>query len=94
MGYRHDMSQETDRKELLPEGWREFEILSCEEQVSKQGNDMFKFVFVDVETRQEEEKWTKRLTSSSLEEAPAVHSRLSQQQGSALKFPCSRSIKR
>jgi len=50
-----DMSKESEKKKLLPEGWREFEILDCKEQVSKQGNDMFKFTFIDVETEQEEE---------------------------------------
>ncbi len=49
------MKGEKEKKIALPEGWREFEILTCEEQVSKQGNEMFKFIFADCETGQEEE---------------------------------------
>lgn len=48
--FKMDMSQESERgtKMLLPEGWRVFKITACEEQVSKQGNEMFKFNFLDV----------------------------------------------
>lgn len=55
MGYKMDMRGEKEKKNPLPEGWRDFEIISCEEAVSKQGNDMFKFIFADLETGQEEE---------------------------------------
>ena len=55
MGYSMDMSGETERKGLLPEGWRRFKITSCKEQVSKSGNDMFVFSFLDCERQQEEE---------------------------------------
>jgi len=55
MGYEMDMSQESEKKQLLPTGWREFEIINCEEQISKQGNMMFKFTFTDTEFKQEEE---------------------------------------
>jgi len=30
MGYEMDMSQESEKKQLLPTGWREFEIINCE----------------------------------------------------------------
>ena len=49
-----DMSHEKEKKQALPEGWREFEILTCEPEISKSGNDMFVFVFVDTELNQEE----------------------------------------
>lgn len=55
MGYSHDMSKEKDKKQLLSEGWRKFQIVDCDEQVSKQGNEMFKFQFMDVETEQVED---------------------------------------
>lgn len=55
MAYEMDMSQETQKKQILPEGWREFEITDCEEQTSKQGNMMFKFTVIDTELEQEEE---------------------------------------
>ncbi len=56
MPYKHDMSQENESgKVLLPEGWRDFEIVNCVETVSKQGNDMFKFTFVDKETTEDVE---------------------------------------
>ena len=55
MGYKMDMSHEKDKKELLPEGWRAFEILECSEETSKAGNLMFKFKILDIETQQEEE---------------------------------------
>ena len=49
---KHDMSGEKQpvRKRLLPEGWREFEIISCEPSVSKAGKEMFVFQFQDLET--------------------------------------------
>jgi len=55
MSYRHDMSKESKKKALLPEGWRPFKITACEEKVSKKGNDMFVFTFTDIETGQDEE---------------------------------------
>lgn len=55
MGYSMDMSQESERKQLLPEGWREFKIIGCEEGISKAGNDKFIFTIVDKGTGQEEE---------------------------------------
>lgn len=55
MRYSHDMSEEKEKGALLPEGWREFEILGCVEHISKKGNEGFKFTFADVETHQEEE---------------------------------------
>lgn len=51
--YRHDMSGESQRPPVLPEGWRIFKILACVAEVSKQGNEMFKFRFWDVGTAQE-----------------------------------------
>ena len=39
------------RKRLLDEGWRVFEIISCEPSVSKGGNEMFIFEFKDEETQ-------------------------------------------
>ena len=50
--YKMDMSKEKEvtRKKLLPEGWRKFNILSCEPSVSKSGNDMFIIELEDVET--------------------------------------------
>lgn len=53
--YKHDMSGESERKKLLPEGWREFRIMDCVEQTSKAGNEMFKFIFRDIETQQDED---------------------------------------
>lgn len=55
MGYKHDMSTEKERKGLIPEGWRRFEIYGCEEQTSKAGNLMFKFSILDSELGQDEE---------------------------------------
>jgi hypothetical protein len=56
MGYKHDMSKEKSRKDLLPEGQRKFQIVGCKEAVAKSsGNDMFIFTFKDVITEQEEE---------------------------------------
>ena len=54
MPYEHDMSNEVRPGTLIPEGWREFEIVKCIEQVSKQGNDMFVFTIADCKTYQEE----------------------------------------
>ena len=45
-----DMSGESMPKVLLPKGWRKFKIESGDEQTSKKGNPMFKFVFIDLET--------------------------------------------
>ena len=55
MGYRHDMSRESEKKALLPEGWRQFKIHACEEQTSSKGNPMFKFTFFDMELGQEKD---------------------------------------
>jgi len=48
-----DMSQEREKEQLLPEGWRCFTIIKCEEQISKSGNEMFKITITDCETFQE-----------------------------------------
>ncbi|MFH1422775.1 MAG: hypothetical protein ABIH42_08710 [Planctomycetota bacterium] len=48
-----DMSQEREKEQLLPEGWRCFTIIKCEEQISKSGNEMFKIAMTDCETYQE-----------------------------------------
>lgn len=52
MTYEHDMSEETapKRKVLIPEGWRKTKIKGCKEQVSKAGNNMFVFEFLDITT--------------------------------------------
>lgn len=52
--FSHDMSDESERHEFekLPDGWREFTILDCNESTSKSGNEMFIFVFEDKETGQ------------------------------------------
>lgn len=56
MGYEMDMSKEKDKKELLPEGQRTFQIVGCREAVSKSfGNAMFIFTFKDTVLGQEEE---------------------------------------
>lgn len=55
MAYKMDMSGEKEKGKLLPEGWREFEILECSEETSKAGNEMFKFKIIDIELQQEEE---------------------------------------
>jgi len=53
MGYKMDMSNESERHELeLPDGWRQFTIIECREEQSKAGNDMFIFAFQDSETKQ------------------------------------------
>ena len=48
--YKMDMSEEGGRKELLPEGWRRFEITECTPSKSKAGNDMFIIALRDIET--------------------------------------------
>jgi len=53
--YEYDMSKESERAPLLDEGWHKFEIVSCEEQVSKQGNNMFKIKIAELEHYQEVE---------------------------------------
>jgi len=53
--YKMDMSEESDRKVLLDEGWREFKIVACEEKTSKAGNLMFVIKLKDVETSQDED---------------------------------------
>ena len=53
--FQHDMTGESEKKKLLPDGWREFKIMDGEEQTSKAGNPMFKFIFRDLETQQDEE---------------------------------------
>jgi len=55
MRYSMDMSKEQKKKPLLPEGWRPFKIVGCEESMSKAGNEMFIFTFMDIETKQEAE---------------------------------------
>lgn len=50
-----DMSGESKKRVLLPEGWRNFEILTCVEELSKAGNQMFKIRVADVETSNEED---------------------------------------
>jgi hypothetical protein len=50
-----NMTGEQEKKKLLPEGWREFRIMDCVEQISKQGNEMFKFILRDIETQQDDE---------------------------------------
>lgn len=42
MKFRHDMSKETNPMQQFPEGWHEYIITDCNEQISKQGNEMFK----------------------------------------------------
>lgn len=50
---RMDMSKESERHEFeLPEGWREFVISDCREDMSKAGNVMFVFTLIDKETEQ------------------------------------------
>lgn len=53
--YQMDMSKESEKKKVLPEGLRNFTITACEEQTSKAGNQMFMFTMTDEETRQEDE---------------------------------------
>lgn len=53
--YEHNMSKESEKASLLSEGWHKFEIVSCEEQVSKKGNDMFKIRIAELEHYQEVE---------------------------------------
>ena len=55
MGYKHDMSSEQGKKQLLPEGQREFRIKACREEMSKAGNEMFVFTFQDILTGYSEE---------------------------------------
>ena len=52
--YSMDMSRESN-KVLLPEGWRKFKILKCEESVSKKGNEMFIFDLQDALTKKVEQ---------------------------------------
>ena len=54
MAYKHDMSNESKRKILLPEGFRKFEIRDCKEKISSKGNDMFIFTLKDIKTGQED----------------------------------------
>jgi hypothetical protein len=44
--YQYDMSGEKEPNKLFDEGWHELEVVSLEEQTSKQGNTMFKIEFV------------------------------------------------
>ncbi len=55
MGYKMDMNGESKKKKLLPAGERKFKITACREEVSKAGNEMFVFTFVDILTSQDEE---------------------------------------
>lgn len=52
MPYEMPMNEEQapSRKKLLPEGDRQFVVMSCEPSVSKSGNDMFIVELEDVET--------------------------------------------
>lgn len=52
--YSHDMSGETEKKQLLPAGWREFRINDCAPKVSQAGNEMFEIVLWDKEMEQDE----------------------------------------
>jgi hypothetical protein len=51
--YSMDMSNEKEPivRKLLPEGIREFQIVSCEEKTSKAGNQMFVVGLMDKETK-------------------------------------------
>lgn len=53
MTYSMDMNSEKapSTKKLLPEGTREFQIVSCEEKISKSGNKMFVVGLLDKETK-------------------------------------------
>jgi hypothetical protein len=53
--FKHDMRDEKPPKRLLAEGWREFTILTCREEKSKQGNDMFVFGVQDDKTGYQED---------------------------------------
>lgn len=55
MGYNMDMSRE-NQNVVLPAGWRDFKIASCQEETSKAGNQMFRFGFLDIATDQETEQ--------------------------------------
>lgn len=57
MSYEHNMSEEVapKRKVLIPEGNRATKITACEEKVSKSGNDMFVFTFMDKKLEKEYE---------------------------------------
>ncbi len=52
MGYNMNMNDEKkpSTKVLLPEGWRRFRIIGCEEKTSKAGNLMFVITAQDDET--------------------------------------------
>lgn len=50
MSYKHDMSGEDSKSRLIPEGERTMQINNCIESVSKSGNEMFIFTFMDLET--------------------------------------------
>lgn len=53
--YSMDMSGEKEKKELIPEGWRRFQIYACVEHTSKAGNAGFKFSVLDNDLGQDEE---------------------------------------
>jgi len=53
--YSHDMSNEKEKKGLIPEGWRRFQIYACVEHTSKAGNEGFKFSVLDNDLGQNEE---------------------------------------
>jgi hypothetical protein len=55
--YQMDMNGEKKPKikKLLPEGWRQFDIIGCRQETSKKGNEMFVFTLQDVETKYEDE---------------------------------------
>jgi len=56
MTYNHDMKDEhkPNIKQLLPEGWRKFKIVGCEERTSKAGNLMFVITAQDLITGYED----------------------------------------
>lgn len=57
MTYEMDMNDEhaPKKKVLIPEGWRGTKITNAVEKVSKAGNEMILFTFLDVETKKEYE---------------------------------------
>ena len=54
MKYKHDMSKESDPKNPhFEDGWHDFEVGNVIEQISKQGNEMFKITLMECELLQE-----------------------------------------
>lgn len=56
MSYNMNMSDEKkpSNKVLLPQGWRKFKIVGCEDTISKQNNKMFVITAEDKETGYED----------------------------------------